>query len=424
MIYKLLFPVFRHSLYQFFSSVSISGEAPVESGPLLIVCNHQNDLIDSIVVGAAYKRPLWFLAKAALFKRGPVRWLMERAHLIPVHRKQDSDDSRQMLEGNRAMFQAVFNGLSASQAVAIYPEGTCWGERVLNPLKTGAARIALGAEAESDFELGLKIQALGLTYSDMDQFRSTVTLRIGEAFDLASYKEKYEANPKDAVRELTEEIEARIRAVTVEVPSGETERLVEKINKLYQTIGGTEDDYERFNIIAANVVSLAPKFPEQKALIEKRIDNVLLMMNSLSLREGQNINLNLSAFKVSMLLPVILLGSAVFSVPYRCVRHLVQALSKHPSDQGTLKFVLGMLLFPLWVFILSFAFAFFGGGYLGGCLAFIGLSALAYLVNSILPELTLLLFSKVWPVNPNPITVVQKMRDELVEELESLRLTP
>ena len=94
------------------------------------------------VVWATADRDVRFLAKSTLFDGsfGPV---LRGAGAIPVYRKMDHgvDTSK-----NIETFAAVSAALAAGDAVCIFPEGISHSTGRLEPLRTGAARMALAAE--------------------------------------------------------------------------------------------------------------------------------------------------------------------------------------------------------------------------------------------------------------------------------------
>src|SRR5262245_66374522 len=73
--------------------VRFAGPA-VPAGPVLLVANHPNSLLDPTLVVAAGSRPVRFLAKAPLFGDRKIGWVVKAAGAIPVYRK--ADDPSQM----------------------------------------------------------------------------------------------------------------------------------------------------------------------------------------------------------------------------------------------------------------------------------------------------------------------------------------
>ncbi len=88
----------------------------------------------------------------------------------------------------------------------IFPEGTSVSERRLRPLKTGAARIALGAEARHGFQLGLQVVPVAINYFDPSTFRSDVLLNVAPPIVVADYAAAYAQDPDAAADQLTEAI--------------------------------------------------------------------------------------------------------------------------------------------------------------------------------------------------------------------------
>ena len=125
-----------------FYRFEVVGEPVPADGAVLVVANHPNSLIDPGAVAATARRPVRFLAKAPLFSDPLVGWLIRASGSIPVYRRQDDPGQ---LERNEEMFRAVHGALESGSAVALFPEGRSHSDPSLSELKTGAARIALGA---------------------------------------------------------------------------------------------------------------------------------------------------------------------------------------------------------------------------------------------------------------------------------------
>ncbi|HEV2012885.1 MAG TPA: lysophospholipid acyltransferase family protein [Candidatus Dormibacteraeota bacterium] len=81
------------------------------SGPLLMVSNHVGG-VDPAIIGAWTPRPVWFMAKAELF-RGRFAWLMRGYHAFPVMRHSP----------DRTALRRAFDLLKQGSAVVLFPEG-------------------------------------------------------------------------------------------------------------------------------------------------------------------------------------------------------------------------------------------------------------------------------------------------------------
>ena len=138
------------------------------TGPLIVVANHVNGLVDPVLLLAAVPRPLRFLAKSTLWEVALLRPLLALAAVIPVYCWQDAAGD---LAKNEESFARCHKVLAASSAIALFPERTSHNEPALQPLRTGAARIVLGAEAAFG-PLGVTVVPVGLTFTRRQRFRS------------------------------------------------------------------------------------------------------------------------------------------------------------------------------------------------------------------------------------------------------------
>ncbi len=219
-----------------FYRLEIEGSAPPE-GPLLLVANHPNALLDPALVVAAARRPVRFLSKAPLLRDRRVGWLVRAVGSIPVVRKMDDPDAT--AESNQASFAAAHQALAEGAAIALFPEGTSHSDPQLKPLKTGAARIALGAAARAP---ALRIVPVGLVFrgpAGKSTFRAEALVLLGDPVewsDLAGV-----GTEPEAVRELTRRIDAGLRRVTINAEHWEDLPLLETGEAVWRAHQGSAD---------------------------------------------------------------------------------------------------------------------------------------------------------------------------------------
>lgn len=215
----------------------------VPGGPVLVVANHPNSLLDPLVIFRVAGRPTRPLAKAPLFDQRFVGTMLRGLGGLPVYRPQDDPAQTHR---NEDTFRGAIAALRAGDAVQIYPEGKSHSEPSLVPLRTGAARIALGAEAESGWKLGLQIVPIGLTYERKSLFRGRVLAVIGTPFTITDLRASYEgADPAAAVRALTERIAERLHDVTLNVQEHRDAELIDTAERLYVREKGVAGFRER-----------------------------------------------------------------------------------------------------------------------------------------------------------------------------------
>jgi glycerol-3-phosphate O-acyltransferase/dihydroxyacetone phosphate acyltransferase len=207
--------------------VTISGARVPVDGPVLLVANHNNSLVDPALVVVAAGRQVRFLAKSTLFDDKLIGWLIRAVGSVPVYRQQD-DPAK--LAQNLDSFRDVHDVLADGDAVGIFPEGISHSAPQLAPLKTGAARIAIGAGQRIGHDFPIVVT--GLVYRDRDVFRSEAHAIIPEPFRWDDLLAKG-VTDREAVRELTHRIATALRSVTLNLARWEDEPLVRAAEEVW-----------------------------------------------------------------------------------------------------------------------------------------------------------------------------------------------
>ena len=181
------------------------------SGPQLGVSNHFGGFADPLILAHALDRVPRFIARDVIWKYPIAKQVMEFARAIPVHKREDKGP-----KGNDQMFRSTYAALDEGDLVVIFPEGITVDDPSIAPIKTGAARIALGARA--DGVSGIQIVPMGIHYEDKASLRSKVFVYVGDPLDLDAEivarvgpSGEIDATDRAVVDTLTEEIEESLR---------------------------------------------------------------------------------------------------------------------------------------------------------------------------------------------------------------------
>lgn len=237
MIYLLLRALLRHALRIFFRVVEVEGRSDVPvDGPLLLAANHPNTLMDVLLVATALDRRVGFVAKAPLFRVPLLGALLRFFGAVPVERRQDGPLDEAARARNDAALRACEEAVARGGAVLIFPEGVSQDEPRLMPLKTGLARIALGAERRAPGRV--VIVPVALVYDDPGTFRSRARVRFGQPIPVTPYAQlsAEEPEPFQAARALTGAVRDALLPEVVHVERAEHDPLVRDLARLY---GGT-----------------------------------------------------------------------------------------------------------------------------------------------------------------------------------------
>jgi glycerol-3-phosphate O-acyltransferase/dihydroxyacetone phosphate acyltransferase len=219
MLYVLLRSIAGIALRWFYRRIDVVGlERLPRDAPLLLVCNHPNALVDAMLVAWAVPRRVVLTAKATLFTHRALATLLQWVGVVPLVRRSDvasgAISGAQDPQRNARAFGALRAVLRRRGAVVIFPEGISHDHPSLAPLKTGSARVALEARDEGHV-LDLHIVPIGLTFERKDAPRTRVLVQIGDPIAL----DQWRVDGDTAVARLTEEIDSRLRRVTLNYDS-------------------------------------------------------------------------------------------------------------------------------------------------------------------------------------------------------------
>lgn len=345
----------------FFRRIEIEGlERFPASGPVLAVANHQNALVDAVLLVAALPRMPRFLAKSTLWKIPPLRPFLRMAQVIPVYRKQDEgvDTSK-----NQETFARCYEELRDGGMIAMFPEGISHHEPDLQPLKTGAARIALEAE-ERHGPLETKIVPVGLIWQDKGKFRSRVLVEIGQPFEPQAGPGE---DPREAVRRVTAEIDAALDTVTVSYSSWREARLLARAAELWSR--RSPDDVPSRDLAAitdlrrnllAQYRLLKEAHPVEVQRVEEAVDDYDRFLAVSGLRDDQ-VEADYPTSKVVayvvrtfyhliLRLPLAAVGTVLCILPYLVTDWIAKRFSATPDAVSTLKLFPGIFAYPtFWI---------------------------------------------------------------------------
>lgn len=235
MLRALVSLLIRFALRTYYRRIDVLGRERIpRAGPLLLVANHYNSLVDPLVLQAALGRWVTFAAAEFLF-HGPLGAVMKALGMIPIYRASDELDPAQ----NLASFRRCFEVLRAGGAVAIFPEGKSHSEPHVLRLKSGAARIFFGAHRDwterhpGAGPMPLTLLPIGLLYEAKERFQGQVTVVVGEPLDSARWLALESEHPQRAVRQLTAELQRLLEQLTFSQETWEDYRFVNQTTQFY-----------------------------------------------------------------------------------------------------------------------------------------------------------------------------------------------
>jgi len=346
-----LFAASMHGLIRlFYPSMPVSHRERLPAhGPAIVVANHPNGLLDPLVLRVALGLPLRFLGKSTFWGSPVTRFAMNQLRVLPAYRAHEADARK-----NEETFAQCRDHLREGGWLALFPEGKSHSETTLQPLKTGAARIALSAVAEGVTDL--KLVPVGLLYADKAVFRTSAGVVVGEPLRARDWAEAYAADPRAAAQALTERLAAALGEVVLQANDAELLRGLNAVAAWTAADGGRDEAARdrRALALAATARRLAVEAPDHldAAVMETRrfveVMDTLGVDDPFSVEAPKRARLVTGGLKLLALAPFALVGAMLAWVPYRAVRPLAARLAAGESDVvGTYKLVLGLVALGL-----------------------------------------------------------------------------
>ena len=361
MFYSLIHKISVLAIKLFFNQISIQNKQIVpNTSPIIFVANHPNFFMDPLIIGSYCPRQLYFFAKSTLFNSPLKKRILTRLNLVPVYRKIDDKEN---MGGNVNSFNKGYRILENNGAFLIFPEGISVGKRVLEKIKTGAARIGLEAELKNDFALNIVIIPIGLSYSDQVRFRSNIMIRFGSPIELSKFEKEYKRNEVETVKKVTLIIEKSLNNLTNYYQTDQIEDIVQGLELIYKmelmTELGMEIDNKNDDFIISKILTDAVQWykDNEPALIiefREKLNEYIDLLKQLDIRDEflDPVRQEKRGWGKTKTILFLVIGSPLFIwgiitnyIPYILPRVLVEITNKDQSEEASWKLIYGFIFF-------------------------------------------------------------------------------
>ena len=366
----------RFTLRIYFRRIEVAGlERVPHNDPVIFVLNHPNALVDPCFLLCLAPRKISFLAKAPLFRMPVIGFFVRALDSLPAYRRQDQGED---VTKNQETFAAAANWLAKGGAIGICPEGISHDKPGLQPIKTGTARIALGAVATGQTP-NLKIVPAGLYYTSKTTFRSEALLYFGRPIAVVPHALEDGAPPRAAVRELSGTIEQALREVMLDAQHEESLQTISRAEEIFSAESGAGHS----SASLANELRLKQQFiksydtlsrqaPERVRKLVQRINRFEQKLQQagvdpVDLTPPKSLSSVLQAVLTRSIVFLLMLGPAAFGMvihfpAYRLGGLFSSSMFRDTEDVvSTIKIISAMLFFPItWLIVASLGFHYWG----------------------------------------------------------------
>jgi 1-acyl-sn-glycerol-3-phosphate acyltransferase len=369
-------------------SVSYSGKENIDwQSPIIFAPSHQNAFTDALclILPTRYTndRFIYPLIRADAFGQNrALDWILTVFHMLPVYRPRDNVNLKQR---NESVFSHCHEILFKNRNLLIHPEGNCVPKKQVGKFKKGLARIALGAEAEKDFNLGVNVIPVGINYREITGARKGIHVQFGKPIMVSDYQDRYHNSTASAITDLTRTVEKGVRKVTVDIDTTDyqlTEQVIDFMKKNRSSIN-TRSKYDKEEVqfekgTIAQLKEAEQRNPGLKDGLRESLRKVNKMLNEYNLdinysfRESKSVSrLIAEGIGYFAVLPVVIYGWINNIIPWFLMNKVGEKVNEN-QFKNSARMVAGLLIFPF-SYILQTAVV---GVYLGS-----GINLLFYLIS-------------------------------------------
>ena len=193
--------------------------------PVLLLSNHQNALLDALLIATKCGRLSYFLTRASVFNKPVVARILKSLQMLPVYRIRDGWGN---LANNNAIFENCSKLLNDSECIVIFPEGNHNLIRMVRPLSKGFTRIVFDT-LDTYPDIDLQLIPVGLNYQNAERFGDSASLYFGETITAKDYASD---KRNEAVINLKTKIHSEISKLTIHIPTDTYTETIKKLNDL------------------------------------------------------------------------------------------------------------------------------------------------------------------------------------------------
>jgi 1-acyl-sn-glycerol-3-phosphate acyltransferase len=286
--------------------------------PVLFLSNHQNALIDPLLIATKSGRFCYFLTRASVFNKPIVDKILRSLQMLPVYRIRDGWST---VSNNNSIFSSCTDILKQNKAVTIFPEGNHHLNRTVRPLSKGFTRIVFET-LEKYPELDLQIIPVGVNYIKADDFVDSTAVFFGKPIAAKNYLLN---DRNQAVIALKEDVHQEISKLTTHIPS---ENYEENLAKLMENNVDFLNPEAVNQCVSSNFESCQKQTKSKTSFLKTGIKYILL---------------------------------ANFVLPFLLWKNYVKPKIKEIEFVATFRFAVYITLFPIWFIIVIFALSIFLG---------------------------------------------------------------
>jgi len=383
--YYMIYPYVKAFFFRFYGKVEVKGLKNIpRKEPVIMAPNHQNALMDALILLFSAPQDIVFLTRADIFNRKAMAFFWNSMKMLPVYRQRDGASE---LGKNEDIFDISVNVLHNRHYLCVMPEGNHGSHRRLRTIAKGIFRIAFKAQEKHGSKPFVKIVPVGFDIGHYVKQNQTLLIQYGKPIEMSEYWEEYEKNNARGINAVKARLRDEMLPLMINIESEEFYETIMELKVIFNKnmreimgINGTKlsDKFRADKEFITRINVLIEKDPETVRSLAGIVDEYTSGMKEMRVRDwvvrdrGYGFARTYWRYLTLIItLPFFLIGFITNAIPYLLPGYLVRKV-KDLQFHSSLKAGLGiLLLFPLVYLIETLAFGFISGFPLWAWLAFL-----------------------------------------------------
>jgi 1-acyl-sn-glycerol-3-phosphate acyltransferase len=358
----------------YYKRVEVVGKENIPYGsPIIFTPNHQNALMDALIVLDTSGLNTVFMARADIFKKKVLAKILNFLKILPVYRMRDGVEE---LSKNDSTFLLCLDILRDSCSICLMPEGNHGDKRRLRPLVKGTFRIAFRAQEEFGHKNSVKIVPVGIDFEHYQHIQKDLLIIYGKPIEVSDYFEAYTENPAKAMNAIKDRLSEEIQKIIIHIGNEEHYEMYQDLRVIYNSrmrnragiLGNGvykrfQADKQMISIIDSNFISDPESMVELSKKVAEYSDGIkqLNLRNWIIDKKGFSIfRIFLQSIFLVLALPVFITGYITNIIPYLVPLKAIKNV-KDTQFQSSFKFGVALVFFPVYYAIAGTLIGIFTG---------------------------------------------------------------
>ena len=373
--YYMIYPYVKAFFFKFYGKVEVTGlENIPRNEPVLLAPNHQNALMDALILLFSAPQDVVFLARADIFNNRVLAFFLNSMKMLPVFRQRDGASE---LGKNVDIFNISVDVLHNRHYLCVMPEGNHGSQRRLRTIVKGIFRIGIEAQEEYGNKPFVKIVPVGFDVGHYIKQNQNLLIQYGKPIELSEYWEQYQENNARGINAMKAKLREEMLPLMINIQSDEFYETIMELKAIFNVnmrelmgISGRKliDKFAADKELISRIDMLIEKDPEPLRDLAVKVDKYVSGVREMEIRDwvvrdrGYTMVRSLwRCLSLILTFPFFLAGFIPNALPYLLPGYLVRNV-KDLQFHSSLKAGLGfLLLFPLIYFLETLAFGLISG---------------------------------------------------------------